>query len=85
MRRILGCLMSFALSAGCVHAQTVSDPSLEVRSHLSGFSGPIAIRFLDLDRAFVIQKDDGKVILDPTTVDPQLIQAAKKAHEHEDS
>lgn len=28
---------------------------------------------------------DGKVILDPTTVDPQLIQAAKKAHEHEDS
>jgi len=64
MRRILGCLMSFSLSAGCVHAQTVSDPSLEVRSHLSGFSGPIAIRFLDLDRAFVIQKDDGKVILD---------------------
>lgn len=28
---------------------------------------------------------DGKVILDPATVDPQLIQAAKKAHEHEDS
>ena len=28
---------------------------------------------------------DGKVILDPTTVDPQLIQAAKKAHDHEDS
>jgi hypothetical protein len=28
---------------------------------------------------------DGKVILDPETADPQLLDAAKKAHEHEDS
>jgi hypothetical protein len=28
---------------------------------------------------------DGKVILDPETVDPQLIDAASKAHENEDS
>lgn len=28
---------------------------------------------------------DGKVILDPETADPQLIDAAKRAHEREDS
>ena len=27
---------------------------------------------------------DGKVILDKDTVEPQLLEAAKKAHEHED-
>jgi hypothetical protein len=28
---------------------------------------------------------DGKVILDPETADPQLLHAAQKAHENEDS
>lgn len=47
-----------------VRAQTVSDPGLEARTYRGGFDAPIAIRFIGLDRAFVIQKNDGRVILD---------------------
>jgi aldose sugar dehydrogenase len=52
----------FCFATSAAYGQTISEPGLELTPYLTGFAAPIAVRFIGADRAFVIQKEDGRVI-----------------------
>ena len=64
MKRIAGPVwIALGLAAGVAHGQSVSEPGLQVTPYLTGLAAPIALRFIGAERALVIQKNDGRVIL----------------------
>src|SRR5437868_14952088 len=56
--------LAIASAASLLHAQTVTDPGLQVVRYAGGFSNPTGVAFLDANgTALITEKDTGKIKL----------------------